>query len=57
MVEEEGGASARGMETGAEGVAPRDAIHYGMEKPPHLAMFEWFRARVLPAEFVPDGPK
>jgi putative NIF3 family GTP cyclohydrolase 1 type 2 len=40
-----------------EGVALLDAMHYGLEKPPQLAMVEWFRARGLPAEFVPDGPK
>jgi putative NIF3 family GTP cyclohydrolase 1 type 2 len=40
-----------------EGVALIDAMHYGMEKPPQLAMVEWFSARGLPAEFVPDGPK
>jgi hypothetical protein len=40
-----------------EGVALLDAMHYGMEKPPQLAMVEWFRTRGLPAEFVPDGPK
>jgi putative NIF3 family GTP cyclohydrolase 1 type 2 len=34
-----------------------DAMHYGMEKPPQLAMVEWFRSRGLEAEFVPDGPK
>jgi putative NIF3 family GTP cyclohydrolase 1 type 2 len=34
-----------------------DAMHYGMEKPPQLAMVEWFRSRGLDAEFVPDGPK
>ena len=34
-----------------------DAMHYGMEKPPQLAMVEWFRARGLETEFVPDGPK
>jgi putative NIF3 family GTP cyclohydrolase 1 type 2 len=39
------------------GVALLDATHYGMEKPPQLAMVEWFRRRGLPAEFVPDGPK
>jgi hypothetical protein len=38
-------------------VALIDAMHYGMEKPPQLAMVEWFRARGLPAEVVPDGPK
>jgi putative NIF3 family GTP cyclohydrolase 1 type 2 len=39
------------------GVALIDAMHYGTEKPPQLAMVEWFEARGLPAEFVPDGPK
>jgi putative NIF3 family GTP cyclohydrolase 1 type 2 len=36
------------------GVAVVDATHYGTEKPPQLAMVEWFRKRGLPAEFVPD---
>jgi putative NIF3 family GTP cyclohydrolase 1 type 2 len=40
-----------------EGVALIDAMHYGMEKPPQLAMVEWFEARGVPAVFVPDGPK
>jgi putative NIF3 family GTP cyclohydrolase 1 type 2 len=40
-----------------EGVALIDAMHYGTEKPPQLAMVRWFEARGLPAEFVPDGPK
>jgi putative NIF3 family GTP cyclohydrolase 1 type 2 len=40
-----------------EGVALVDATHYGTEKPPQLAMAEWFRRRGLPAEFRPDGPK
>lgn len=39
------------------GVAVIDATHYGTEKPPQVAMVEWFRKRGLPAEFVPDGPK
>jgi putative NIF3 family GTP cyclohydrolase 1 type 2 len=39
------------------GVTLIDATHYGMEKPPQLAMVEWFRGRGLDAEFVPDGPK
>jgi putative NIF3 family GTP cyclohydrolase 1 type 2 len=39
------------------GVMLIDAMHYGMEKPPQLAMAQWFRARGLEAEFVPDGPK
>jgi putative NIF3 family GTP cyclohydrolase 1 type 2 len=41
----------------SEGVAVIDATHYGTEKPPQLAMVEWFRARGLAAEFFPDGPK
>ena len=41
----------------AEGVTLLDAMHYGMEKPPQLAMAEWFRRQGLTAEFVPDGPK
>ena len=40
-----------------EGVALIDAMHYGTEKPPQLAMVKWFEALGLPAEFVPDGPK
>jgi putative NIF3 family GTP cyclohydrolase 1 type 2 len=39
------------------GVTLIDAMHYGMEKPPQLAMLGWFRARGLAADFVPDGPK
>ncbi len=39
------------------GVALLDATHYGMEKPPQLAMLRWFEARGLDARFVPDGPK
>jgi putative NIF3 family GTP cyclohydrolase 1 type 2 len=38
-------------------IALVDAMHYGMEKPPQLAMVSWFQRRGLPAEFVPDGPK
>jgi putative NIF3 family GTP cyclohydrolase 1 type 2 len=41
----------------AAGMTLIDAMHYGMEKPPQLAMVEWFRARGLDAEFLPDGPK
>ena len=41
----------------AAGVSLIDAMHYGMEKPPQLAMVEWFRARGIDARFVPDGPK
>jgi putative NIF3 family GTP cyclohydrolase 1 type 2 len=39
------------------GVALVDGMHYGMEKPPQLAMADWFRAKGLDARFVPDGPK
>jgi putative NIF3 family GTP cyclohydrolase 1 type 2 len=39
------------------GVAVIDGTHYGTEKPPQLAMLEWFRARGVEAEFIPDGPK
>jgi putative NIF3 family GTP cyclohydrolase 1 type 2 len=38
-------------------VALIDAMHYGMEKPPQLAMVSWFQRLGLAAEFVPDGPK
>ena len=38
-------------------VALIDAMHYGMEKPPQLAMVSWFRRLGLDAAFVPDGPK
>jgi putative NIF3 family GTP cyclohydrolase 1 type 2 len=41
----------------AAGVTLVDAMHYGMEKPPQLAMVGWFRERGLEADFVPDGPK
>ena len=41
----------------SEDVAVIDATHYGIEKPPQLAMVEWFRARGLQAEFLPDGPE
>jgi putative NIF3 family GTP cyclohydrolase 1 type 2 len=39
------------------GVTLIDAMHYGMEKPPQLAMVDWLRGRGVDAEFVPDGPK
>jgi putative NIF3 family GTP cyclohydrolase 1 type 2 len=38
-------------------VALIDATHYGLEKPPQLAMAGWFRSRGLPAEFVPSAPE
>jgi putative NIF3 family GTP cyclohydrolase 1 type 2 len=40
-----------------EGVALVNATHYGMEKPPQLAMVEWFRALGLEAEFRPGAPE
>ncbi len=40
-----------------EGVALIDATHYGMEKPPQLAMVAWFRGRGLEAEFRPGRPE
>ena len=39
------------------GVAVVDATHYGTEKPPQLAMIEWFRRLGVDADFFPDGPK
>jgi putative NIF3 family GTP cyclohydrolase 1 type 2 len=39
------------------GIALLDAMHYGTEKPPQLAMVDWFRRRGLDAEFVTTGPK
>jgi putative NIF3 family GTP cyclohydrolase 1 type 2 len=39
------------------GVTLIDAMHYGMEKPPQLAMARWLQRRGLDARFVPDGPK
>jgi hypothetical protein len=38
-------------------VAVIDGTHYGTEKPPQIAMVEWFRAAGLEAEFIADGPK
>jgi putative NIF3 family GTP cyclohydrolase 1 type 2 len=38
-------------------VALVNATHYGMEKPPQLAMVEWFRALGLEAEFRPGAPE
>lgn len=34
-----------------------DATHYGTERPPQLAMVDWFRTRGLPATFAENGPK
>ena len=39
------------------GIAVVDGTHYGTEKPPQLAMVEWFRTLGLDAEFIADGPK
>ncbi|HSD04111.1 MAG TPA: Nif3-like dinuclear metal center hexameric protein [Gaiellales bacterium] len=41
----------------SSGIAVVDGTHYGTEKPPQLAMVDWFRKVGLDAEFVPDGPK
>ncbi len=38
-------------------VAVVDGTHYGTEKPPQLAMVEWFRGRGLPADFRPGRPE
>ncbi|HET7044728.1 MAG TPA: Nif3-like dinuclear metal center hexameric protein [Gaiellaceae bacterium] len=34
-----------------------DATHYGTERPPQLAMLDWFRRRGLPARFAENGPR
>jgi putative NIF3 family GTP cyclohydrolase 1 type 2 len=34
-----------------------DATHYGTERPPQLAMVEWFERRGLPSRFIENGPK
>ena len=39
------------------GVALVNATHYGMEKPPQLAMAEWFRNCGIDAEFRPGAPE
>jgi putative NIF3 family GTP cyclohydrolase 1 type 2 len=41
----------------AEGVAVVDGTHYGLEKPPQLAMVGWFERLGLPAEFRPGRPE
>ena len=41
----------------SSGIAVVDGTHYGTEKPPQLAMADWFRNLGLEAEFIPDGPK
>jgi putative NIF3 family GTP cyclohydrolase 1 type 2 len=38
-------------------VALVNATHYGMEKPPQLAMLAWFRTRGLEAQFRPGAPE
>ncbi len=38
------------------GVALVDGTHYGTQKPPQLAMVDWFHRLGLSAEFHPDGP-
>jgi putative NIF3 family GTP cyclohydrolase 1 type 2 len=39
------------------GVSVVDGTHYGTEKPPQLAMADWFRARGVPADFVCGRPE
>jgi putative NIF3 family GTP cyclohydrolase 1 type 2 len=41
----------------SSGIAVVDGTHYGTEKPPQVAMVDWFRGLGLEAEFIPDGPK
>jgi putative NIF3 family GTP cyclohydrolase 1 type 2 len=41
----------------SSGTAVIDGTHYGTEKPPQLAMVDWFRTLGLDAQFIPDGPK
>ena len=38
-------------------VALVDGTHYGTEKPPQLAMVEWFRKQGLETDFLPDVPR
>jgi putative NIF3 family GTP cyclohydrolase 1 type 2 len=38
-------------------VSAIDATHYGTERPPQLAMLDWFRRRGLEASFAENGPK
>jgi hypothetical protein len=33
------------------------ATHYGSERPPQLAMLDWFLSRGIPAKFIENGPK
>jgi putative NIF3 family GTP cyclohydrolase 1 type 2 len=39
------------------GAAVVDGTHYGLEKPPQLAMVGWFERLGLPAEFRPGRPE
>jgi len=39
------------------GVALVDGTHYGTEKPPQLAMVEWFERLGVPARFAPGRPE
>lgn len=39
------------------GVSVVDGTHYGTEKPPQLAMADWFRVRGVSADFVPGRPE
>ncbi len=40
-----------------EGVAIVDGTHYGLEKPPQLAMVGWFQRLGVPAAFEPGRPE
>jgi hypothetical protein len=44
-------------QAGEREVALVDRTHYGTEKPPQLAMVEWFQRFGMRAQFQPDGPK
>jgi putative NIF3 family GTP cyclohydrolase 1 type 2 len=39
------------------GVSVVDGTHYGTEKPPQVAMADWFRAQGVSADFVPGRPE
>ncbi len=41
----------------AHHVSAIDATHYGTERPPQLAMLDWFRRLGLPARFAENGPR
>jgi putative NIF3 family GTP cyclohydrolase 1 type 2 len=57
LVEVQAGIRAFHELAAAEGVAIVDGTHYGMEKPPQLAMVGWFRSLGVEASFVPGRPE